>query len=121
MNQNSNIINIDNNISENNFLNKIKRVFKFAGRGLTEKLFLLYNLFTDSNVPKNVKLIIASGISYFILPFDSIPDFLVGIGFSDDLAVILGIVYMLTTHITDEHKKNAKQMTDEIFGICPKN
>ncbi len=102
---------------ENKFLNKLKKVFKIAGRGLTEKLFLLYNLFIDSKVPKNVKLVIASGLSYFILPFDSIPDFLVGIGFTDDLAVILGIVYMLTTHITDEHKQNAKQMADKLFGI----
>jgi len=103
--------------SETKFLTKLRKVFKIIGRGLTEKLFLLYNLFTDSKVPKNVKLIIAAGISYFILPFDTIPDFLVGIGFTDDLAVVLGIVYMLTTHITEEHKQNAKQMADKLFDM----
>lgn len=118
MNDNPHIENLSqDNSLENRLINKLKKVFKIAGRGLTEKLFLLYNLFTDSKVPKNVKLVIASGLSYFILPFDSIPDFLVGIGFSDDLAVILGVVYMLTTHITDEHKQNAKQMADELFGV----
>ena len=116
MNEISNITTNDEVFSENNLLKKIRNVFKIAGKGLTEKLFLLYNLFTDPTVPKNVKLVIASGLSYFILPFDSIPDFLVGIGFTDDLAVILGIVYMLTTHITEDHKNKAKEMTKEIFG-----
>ncbi len=105
-----------NTFSDNRFLSKLKKVFTIAGRGLTEKLLLLYNLMIDPEIPKNVKLIIASGLSYFILPFDSIPDFLVGIGFSDDLAVILGIVYMLTTHITESHKQKAKEMTEKIFG-----
>lgn len=119
MNENAKIVTTSNNaFSENKFFNKIKNVFKIVGRGLTEKLLLLYTLFTDPDVPRNVKLVIASGLSYFILPFDSIPDFLVGIGFTDDLAVILGIVYMLTTHITDEHKKKAKEMTNEIFPQC---
>lgn len=117
MNNKFNIILKENaNFSENKLLGKLKRVFNIAGRGLTEKLLLLYNLMIDPDIPKNVKLIIASGLSYFILPFDSIPDFLVGIGFSDDLAVILGIVYMLTTHITDKHKQKAKEMTESIFG-----
>lgn len=117
MNDNSKLILDDKlNFSENKFLTKLKRIFNIAGRGLTEKLLLLYNLMIDPEIPKNVKLIIASGLSYFILPFDSIPDFLVGIGFSDDLAVILGIVYMLTTHITDKHKQKAKEMTESIFG-----
>lgn len=116
MNNHSNITTEnDINISESKFLGKLKRVFNIAGRGFTEKLLLLYNLMIDPDIPKNVKLIIASGLSYFILPFDSIPDFLVGIGFSDDLAVILGIIYMLTTHITDKHKQKAKEMTESIF------
>lgn len=118
MEEKSDLTNVSQSeFSEAKFLTKLEKVFKIIGRGLTEKLFLLYNLFTDSRVPKNVKLIIASGLSYFILPFDSIPDFLVGIGFSDDLSVVLGIVYMLTTHITEEHKQNAKHMADELFGI----
>lgn len=117
MNQKSDLVKqVNADFTESSLLRKIRKVFKLAGKGLTEKIFLLYNLLKDENVPKNVKLIIASGLSYFILPFDTIPDFLVGLGFSDDLAVILGIVYMLTTHVTNEHKLKAKEMVDEIFG-----
>lgn len=102
--------------NEKIFWKKIKRILKFAGKGITEKVLVLYNMFVDPKVPKNVKLIVASGLSYFLLPFDSIPDFLVGIGFSDDLGVLLGITYMVASHITTEHKQKAREMTNSLFG-----
>jgi len=93
--------------------NKIENVFKIAGKGLIEKVFLLYNLMIDPEVPKNAKLAIFSGLTYFIMPFDAIPDFLVGIGFTDDMSVLLGIIYMFSTHITEEHKSKAKEMLEK--------
>lgn len=108
--------NLELKSKEKIYWKKLKTILKFAGKGLTEKVLVLYNMFVDPKVPKNVKLIVASGLSYFLLPFDSIPDFLVGIGFSDDLGVLLGITYMVASHITTEHKQKAREMANNLFG-----
>ncbi|MGB9701574.1 MAG: YkvA family protein [Candidatus Kapaibacteriota bacterium] len=101
--------------NSNSFLNKVSKVFKTAGKGIIEKILLLYVMEMDPAIPKNVKLVILSGLTYFLLPFDAIPDFLVGIGYSDDLSVALGILYLFSTHITKEHKEKAKEMTKKLF------
>ncbi|MDY7024868.1 MAG: DUF1232 domain-containing protein [Pseudomonadota bacterium] len=40
-------------------------------------------------------------VLYFIMPFDIIPDFLVGLGFVDDLAVLGWGIVRLRTHLDD--------------------
>jgi uncharacterized membrane protein YkvA (DUF1232 family) len=101
--------------SSNNLFNKISKVFKLAGKGLIEKVFLLYSVLSDENVAGHTKLTILSGLSYFILPFDAIPDFLLGIGFTDDLSVLMGIIYMLSSTITQEHKEKANKLIKKYF------
>ncbi len=47
------------------------------------------------DVPKKSLLLVAAGILYFVTPIDVIPDFLLGIGYLDDLTVltyVIGIV-----------------------------
>ncbi len=105
----------DYQINKNTLFDKIGKVFKIAGKGLLEKVFLLYNLMIDPEVPKNAKLAIFSGLTYFIMPIDAIPDFLIGIGFTDDMSVLLGIIYMFSTHITEEHKAKAKEMLEKFM------
>lgn len=104
------------NFSSNTLFKKISNVFKLAGKGVIEKVFLLYAVFKDENVPGHIKLTIASGLSYFILPFDAIPDFLVGIGFTDDLTVLMGIIYLLNSTITQEQKSKANEWTAKYFA-----
>jgi uncharacterized membrane protein YkvA (DUF1232 family) len=101
--------------SSNNLFNKIKKVALMAGKGLIEKVFLLYSVLKDEKVEGHSKLTIVSGLSYFILPFDVIPDFLIGIGFTDDLTVLMGIIYLLSSTITQDHKDNAARLTAKIF------
>ncbi len=43
------------------------------------------------SLPWRSMLYAVAGIAYFINPVDLIPDFLVGIGFADDIAVIMAI------------------------------
>jgi uncharacterized membrane protein YkvA (DUF1232 family) len=119
---NENNTNLFNNIeldsrtyNSHSFWSKISKVFKKAGKGIIEKILLLYVMEMDPNIPKNVKLVILSGLTYFILPFDAIPDFLAGIGYSDDLSVALGILYLFSTHITKEHKEKAANLTKKLF------
>lgn len=39
-------------------------------------------------IPKNTAIIITACLLYFVVPFDLIPDFIIKLGFIDDIAVI---------------------------------
>lgn len=52
------------------------------------KLFM--GLIKDPRVAVSAKLLIAGILTYVVLPTDLLPDFLIGLGQVDDLAVILG-------------------------------
>jgi uncharacterized membrane protein YkvA (DUF1232 family) len=47
-------------------------------------------------------------LAYFVMPFDAIPDFLIGLGYTDDLAVLLAAYTLCKTHITDDHRAKAR-------------
>jgi uncharacterized membrane protein YkvA (DUF1232 family) len=51
---------------------------------------LFSRLLKDPRVSVSPKLLLAGVLAYVIVPTDLLPDFLVGVGQLDDLAVILG-------------------------------
>jgi len=51
---------------------------------------LFGRLLQDPRVSARPKLVVAAILAYLVLPTDFLPDFLLGIGQLDDLAVILG-------------------------------
>jgi uncharacterized membrane protein YkvA (DUF1232 family) len=53
-------------------------------------LKLFSRLVKDSRVSISPKLLLVGILAYVILPTDILPDFLIGVGQLDDLAVILG-------------------------------
>ena len=55
-------------------------------------------------------VLIVGAVVYFIMPADLVPDFIAGLGFADDAAVIAGVV----SAVKDELEKfKAWQPTDE--------
>jgi uncharacterized membrane protein YkvA (DUF1232 family) len=53
-------------------------------------LKLFSRLIKDARVPLMSKLLLLGILAYVVLPADLVPDFLIGVGQLDDLAVILG-------------------------------
>jgi uncharacterized membrane protein YkvA (DUF1232 family) len=53
-------------------------------------LKLFSRLIKDARVSASAKLVVAGILAYVILPTDLLPDFLIGVGQLDDLAVIFG-------------------------------
>jgi uncharacterized membrane protein YkvA (DUF1232 family) len=58
---------------------------------------LLWRLVNDSRVTAKNKVMLGSGLAYYLFPLDIIPDF-IGIGFLDDLVFA---VYLLNKMLTD--------------------
>ena len=68
---------------------------------------LLWRLTTDSRVSGKNKILLGTGIAYFILPFDLIPEAIVGpIGYLDDL--VFG-VYILNKVLKDTDAEIVRQ------------
>jgi len=61
----------------------------------------------DPQTPTAAKAIMLGGLAYFVMPVDAIPDVFVGIGFTDDAAVIAALIATLGAHIKARHRDQA--------------
>ena len=62
----------------------------------------------DPKTPAAAKGILLAGLAYFVMPVDAIPDVFVGIGFTDDAAVIAAVLATLGAHIKPRHRDQAE-------------
>lgn len=58
-----------------------------------------------------------AAIAYFVLPLDTIPDFLLGFGFTDDATVLLAAISLVSSHIGDNHREAARRALDDDIDI----
>lgn len=63
---------------------------------------------TDSATPLRIRGALFGALGYFILPIDTIPDFILALGYTDDAAILLGAIAVAQAHITDEHRAKAR-------------
>lgn len=69
----------------------------------------------DRNMPLRARGTLLAALAYFVMPADLIPDFLVGFGFTDDVAVLAAAIAAIRGHIKPEHLEAARTalQTDE--------
>ena len=91
------------------------RKLKSAARHIpfTHDLVAAYYCALDPAVPLRVRATLLGALAYFIAPFDMIPDFLVGIGFTDDATVLIGAITMVAAHISPVHRERARKALEE--------
>ena len=81
---------------------------KSLGKKVLEPALLLYYVMKSPDTPFSIKTTIAGALGYLILPIDLIPDFIVGLGYTDDLAALLAVVKMCSDYITPDIKAQVK-------------
>ena len=64
------------------------------------------------NVPAKSLILIVAGILYFVMPIDVIPDFIVGLGFLDDAAVLAWVVSSVKNVVTDFERWESSRPPD---------
>ncbi|MEM6383276.1 MAG: YkvA family protein [Pseudomonadota bacterium] len=74
-----------------------------------DELVAAYYCALDRETPTRVRATLLGALAYFVLPLDGIPDFILGLGFTDDVAVIMGVFALMSSHITDEHREAARK------------
>ncbi|MGN8157969.1 YkvA family protein [Salinisphaera sp. RV14] len=102
--------------SETRFWTKMSRVFKRAGYELLEKALWLHYAARRTDTPAWARATAYGALAYFILPFDAIPDWLVGYGFTDDLGAITLAVATISRYIDADVRRRATAKLDDWFG-----
>jgi uncharacterized membrane protein YkvA (DUF1232 family) len=106
----------EKHFSEEKFWNKVQKLSKKAGTSVVYAVLLLYYTLQKPEVPIKVKATIVGALGYFILPLDIIPDLAVGVGYADDLSVVLFALVQVALYVDDKIKLQAKRKLKDLFG-----
>ncbi|TAJ83621.1 MAG: DUF1232 domain-containing protein [Reyranella sp.] len=74
----------------------------------TEDAVSAFYCATDSATPLAIRATLLGALAYFVLPFDAVPDLLLGLGFTDDAAVLIAAFTAARMHITETHRDRAR-------------
>ena len=94
---------------------RVKRDFWRVARKAAQKIPFMdevvaaYFCALDPKTPMRVRATLLGALAYFVMPVDIIPDVLLGIGFTDDVTVLAGVIAMVRAHITDRHRDAARK------------
>lgn len=102
--------------SDEGLFDKLGRFARSAGRELVEKALLLFFVMRDRRTPPWAKVTVVGALGYFIAPIDAIPDLLPGVGFTDDLGVLVAALAAVASSITPEMRAQAAQAAGRLFG-----
>jgi uncharacterized membrane protein YkvA (DUF1232 family) len=101
--------------SESEVRERFWRTAKKAARQVPfmDEVVAAYYCALDRNTPLRAKAILLAALGYFILPADTIPDIVLGLGFTDDIAVLTAAITAVRAHMTPAHRLAAKQALTE--------
>ncbi len=102
--------------SDSQITEKIEKVARKAGAVIIYPVLLLYNLFKSPESSAKDKTLIVASLAYFVLPTDLIPDFIGGLGFTDDALAISACLKKLISSMTPDVFENAKMQYKNIAG-----
>jgi uncharacterized membrane protein YkvA (DUF1232 family) len=63
----------------------------------------------DPATPTRVRGVLIAALAYFVVPADMVPDFIPALGFTDDAAVVLAVMQMVTAHMQPRHRAAAQK------------
>lgn len=75
----------------------------------TEDAVAAFYCATDSATPLPIRVTLFGALAYFILPIDAVPDILLGLGFTDDAAILVAAFTAARMHITEAHRAKARE------------
>lgn len=82
---------------------------------LTVELLAAAIAFADPSTPAWAKAILAAAIAYVLCPFDAIPDFILIVGWTDDVGVLgAALSGAAGACVREDHRQRAR----EILGIA---
>lgn len=80
----------------------------------SDEVVAAYYCALDPNTPNKVRMTLLAALAYFVVPLDMVPDFIVGFGFGDDIAVLTAALAAVRGSITDAHRDAARRVLDDV-------
>jgi uncharacterized membrane protein YkvA (DUF1232 family) len=63
----------------------------------------------DDATPAAAKGMMFAALAYFVLPTDAVPDFIAGLGYTDDAAVFAAMLAIVGRHLKPRHREAARE------------
>ena len=79
----------------------------------TEDAVAGYYCAVDRATPLSAKAILMGALAYFVMPADVIPDFIAGLGYTDDAAVLIAALKAISDHLRPEHRDMARKFLEK--------
>lgn len=102
--------------SETSLWRKLAHNAGRAGRATVEAALQLYYAAQRPDTPTWARTTAYGALAYFILPLDTVPDWLVAVGYTDDLAALTLAVGTLASYIDDDVRARAHARLRTWFG-----
>jgi uncharacterized membrane protein YkvA (DUF1232 family) len=94
------------------FWTKLKRVLSRVP--FAEDAVAVWFCAFDPQTPLKVRGMLLAALAYFVLPIDAVPDMILGLGFTDDLTVLMTAVALVGANLRPEHRRQARQALDRM-------
>lgn len=89
----------------------VPKLLRVAGRiPFADDLAAAYYCAVDGETPVKAKLVLFAALGYFVLPVDALPDFVTGLGFTDDATVLATALGIVGAHIREPHRVAARRL-----------
>ncbi|WP_339833867.1 YkvA family protein [uncultured Parvibaculum sp.] len=86
------------------------KMARFAGRlPFAEEAAAAWFCARDPKTPMRVKATLLAALAYFVTPVDLIPDLVAAFGFTDDAAVLMAAIGLVSSHIMPRHRQAARK------------
>lgn len=108
-------------MTKEELLAKAKKFALILGESGLEKVFLAYHVLSDPDIPGWARTKLLGALAYFLLPVDAIPDALVGIGLTDDIAILAAALLSVSACVREKHYGKAKASVDGLLGRSGSN
>lgn len=76
----------------------------------SEELVSAWYCWADPKTPMRVKAVLGGALAYFVVPTDMIPDFVAGLGFTDDATVLATALGVAGAYVKRRHRTAARML-----------
>jgi len=95
-------------------MRKVAAHVPFAGEALA-----VWYCARDEETPIAAKGMMFAALAYFVMPFDAVPDFIAGLGYTDDAAVFMAMLAIVGRHLKPRHRAAAKAAVERLREVSP--
>nr|WP_321359837.1 YkvA family protein [uncultured Hyphomonas sp.] len=89
----------------------IPKLMRMVGRiPFADDLVAAWYAARDPHTPRRAKAVLFAAVAYFVTPMDLLPDFITGLGFTDDATVLATALGLVGMHVKETHRAAARRI-----------